>query len=249
MSATLNERSPSAPTTMPGTTRVAIREVREATFRALVAVGASSAEAKVAAEQVLFAELHRGSGLVALLEELSTGPWVRASLACKRDDSREKPVLRVTGSGRPGALRQGALLVDLLAAQTEPDAVVVSDGLVALSSMLDQPMIQVARSLGCWVYAADRTVSALDFRIASPDGAVGTGGTGTAPSQVPDLGTVVPGVSLSLLRAMPDVATSWLTAAEQGASRAAAAQHGLMVDASVWREVTAAARAFLVPEL
>lgn len=63
MSATLNDL-PSAPQPRPGVTRVAIREVREATFRSLVAAGASNLEAKVAAEQVLFTELHRGSGLV-----------------------------------------------------------------------------------------------------------------------------------------------------------------------------------------
>ncbi len=76
MSAILNERVSSAPSTMPGVTRVAIREVREAAFRAFVATGASNAEAKVASEQVLFTELHRGSGLVALLQELAAGPWL-----------------------------------------------------------------------------------------------------------------------------------------------------------------------------
>lgn len=248
MSATLNKRMSSASTTAPDVTRVSMREVREATFRALVASGASSAEAKPASEQVLFTELHRGSGLVALLEDLESGPWVRAGLACERELLGERLVLRVIGSGRSGALRQGGLLVDLLAAEAEPGAFVVSDGLTALSSILDEPLIRTARSTGSFVLAADRSASSLGFRIATPDGAIGVGVAGEAASMGSDLVPVVPGVSLSRLEAMPDAATTWLTAAEQGETRAAVAQHGLMVETALWCEVTAAARAYLVPE-
>ncbi len=248
MSATLNERISSAPSKMPGVTRVAIREVREATFRALVAAGASNAEAKVASEQVLFAELHRGSGLVSLLQELASGPWARAGLACARDDSGEQSVLRVTGLGRPGALRQGALLVDLLAAEAERGAVVVSDGLDSLSSLLDEPMIRAARAVDCWVVAADRSASSLNFRVASPDGAIGAGGVTSTGHLQPDRADVPPGVSLFRRELKPEWDISWLTAAEQRSTRAAAAQHGLLVDAAVWAAVKTAADAYLVPE-
>lgn len=248
MSAPLSDRTSSAFATMPDVTRISIREVREATFRALVAAGASSAEAKLAAEQVLFTELHRGSGLGALLEDLEVGPWVRAGLECEREYLDERLVLRVTGPGRPGALRQGGLLVDLLAAEPEPGALVVSDGLTALTSFLDEPLIRTARSTGNFVLATDRSASSLDFRIASPDGAIGVGVAGATTSPGHDLVPVVPGVALSRLEAMPDLSTSWLTAGEQGATRAAVAQHGVMVDAALWREVSAAASAYLVPE-
>ena len=248
MSAILNERVSSAPSTMPGVTRVAIREVREAAFRAFVATGASNAEAKVASEQVLFTELHRGSGLVALLQELAAGPWARAGLACTRDDSREQPVLRVTGPGRPGALRQGALLVDLLTAEAERDTVVVSDGLHSLSPLLDEPLIRAARAADCWVVAADRSASSLSFRVASPDGAIGAGEVTSTGHRQPDRPDVPPGVSLVRRELRPEWDITWLTAAEQWSTRAAAAQHGLLVDAGVWAEVKTAAEAYLVPE-
>jgi len=247
MSATLNERISTAPATMPGTTRVAIREVREAAFRSLVAVGANNAEANVASEQVLFTELHRGSGLVALLEELTSGPWARTGLVCSRDDSSGRPIVRVTGTGRAGALRQGALLVDLLAAEAERDAVVVSDGLDSLSPLLDEPLIRAARAADCWVVAAERTAASVNFRVASPDGAIGVGDASSEHLQ-PDHADVPLGVSLICRALRPEWDITWLTAAEQRSSRAAAAQHGLLVDPGVWARVKPAADAYLVPE-
>ncbi len=247
MSATRDEHLPGVRTTT-GTTRVAIREVREATFRALVAGGASSAEARVAAEQVLFSELHRGSGLVALLQELSRGPWTRCGLTCERDDSDERRVLRVTGPGRPGALRQGALLLDLLAAEADAGTVVVSDGLTSLSPLLDEPLIRTAWLTGCWAVAADRSAASLDFRVAAPDGAVGVGAASVSGHRGPDSESPLPGVSLMLCEEEPGAPTTWLTAVQQRETRAAAARHGRLVDAAVWAEVSTAASAFLVPE-
>lgn len=248
MSATLNELTPKAPTTTPGVTRVAIREVREASFRALVVAGASNAEAKVAAEQVLFTELHRGTGLVALLEDLSAGPWTRPGLACRRDTSGLRPVLRVAGPGRHGALRQSALLGDLLAAEAEPGVMVVSDGLSSLSPLLDETLIRTARTTGCWVAAVDRAASSLDFQVATPDGALGVGAAGATDRLDPDSEPLPSGVSLVLCEGKPSAPITWLTAAEQRATRAAAAQHGRLVDAAVWAEVTVAASAYLVAD-
>lgn len=248
MSTTLNEHISSAPTTTPGVTRVAIREVREVAFRSLVAAGASNAEARVAAEQVMFTELHWGSGLVGLLEELSSGPWARAGLACERDDSGEQLVFRVTGSGRRGALGQGALLVDLLAAHAESGAVVASDGLDSLSPMLDEPLIRAAKAAERWVIAADRSTTSIDFRAASPDGAIGVGGI-TIVTDLPSGQAALPhGISLTLWDLSPEWDITWLTAAEQWATRSQAAQHGILVDSAVWAQVKTAAYAYLVPE-
>ncbi len=57
-----------------------------------------------------------------------------------------------------------------------------------------------------------------------------------------------PGVSLVRRELRPEWDITWLTAAEQWSTRAAAAQHGLLVDAGVWAEVKTAAEAYLVPE-
>lgn len=248
MSTTIKEPIPVAPSPTPRATRVAIREIREAAFRTLVAAGASAAEAKVAAEQVLFAELHRGTGLAALLEDLSTGPWAPAGMACKRDDAGGRLVLRVTGSRAPGALRQGALLLDLLAAEDEPSAVVVCDGLTALSPLLEEPLIRTARSTGRWIIAANRAASGIDFQIASPNGRLGVG-TGVSTSRLDSNQDPLPlGVSLGQYDQMPEADVSWLTAAEQRATRADAAQRGRLVDAAVWRRISTAARDYLVAE-
>lgn len=248
MSATLNENISNAPTRMTEGTRVSIREVRQASLRALVAIGASHAEANVAADQVVGVEIHQGTGLVSLLAELANGPWSRAGLTCERVTAGRRTALRVAGSDRPGALRQGVLLVDLLAAQSDTDTVVVSEGLTSLSPLLDQPMIQLARTLGCWILAADLSASGVDFRVNSPGGDIGVGAGGTTAVTSPERESLTPGVSLSRLPTAPDAATDWYTFVERQATRAAAAQHGLTVDACVWREVTAAANAFLVPE-
>lgn len=74
MSTTLHQASTRTHSTdAERTTRVAIREIREAACRALVALGASPCDAKVASGQVVFDELHRGTGLAGLLEERSSG--------------------------------------------------------------------------------------------------------------------------------------------------------------------------------
>lgn len=246
MSAALDEHPAISPTTTPAVERVAIREVREMAFRTIVAAGASSAEAKAAAEQVLFAELHRGSGLSALLEDVSSGPWRRTGLACERTDLEGRTVAHISGPSRPGALRQGVLLVDLLVA--EPGSLVVSDGLTSLTPLLDEPLIRGAQAAGCWLVAVDQTMSSLDFRVAAPDGAIGVGTSSSMNRLSPDPGTLPAGVSLVRFEEPPAPAVTWLTADVQRARRAAAALHGCRVDAAVWAGVTAAASAYLVPE-
>ena len=248
MSATLNDNIAFMPTSIPRVTRVAIREVHEATFRALVATGASNAEARVAAEQVLHTELHRGSGLIALLDEVAGGSWVRTGLTCSRAASAAPTILRVTGQGRPGALRQGSLLIDLLAAESDRTAIVVSDGLTALSPLLDEPLTRAARAAGCWVVAADRSALSTHLRVAAPDGGIGVGAVTSAGSLDSDMSHVPLGVSLTFREQLPPWDITWLMDAAQRATRSAAAQHGLMVDTVVWADVKAIANAYLVPE-
>ncbi len=223
------------------TTRVAIREIREAAFRALVAVGASPAEAKVASEQVLFDELHRGTGLVGLLGELSCGPWARMGMACERDHTHQPPTVRVFGTEGSSALRQGALLADLLAVE-KPGTLVLAQDLSAVSSLLDEPLIRTARSTGSFVVAAHRTPESVDLRVAAPDGSIGASWSSTGPEALPL------GVSLARREAGPRSPTTWLTADQQRFTRAAAAQHGQQVDAARWAQVVTAARTYLVPE-
>lgn len=242
MMSTLHEEAVQHPLAAPGpTTRVAIREIREAAFRALVAAGASPAEAKVASEQVLFDELHRGTGLVGLLEELSCGPWARTGMACERDHTHQPPTVRVSGTGGSSALRQGALLADLLAVE-KPGTLVLAQDLSALSSLLDEPLIRTARSTGSFVVVARRATVSVDLRVAAPDGSIGAAWSHTGAEALPL------GVSLVRSEAGPASPTTWLTADQLRVTRAAAAQHGHEVDAARWAQVVTAARTYLVPE-
>jgi hypothetical protein len=66
--------------------RVAVREIREAAWRALYAAGASAGEALVAAGAVAFTEILSGQGLQALLAELPAVPSARIPVAVRTSD-------------------------------------------------------------------------------------------------------------------------------------------------------------------
>lgn len=68
------------------THRVAVREIREAAWRALYAAGASAGEAAVAAGAVAFTEVLSGRGLQALLTELPAVPSTRMSVGVRSSD-------------------------------------------------------------------------------------------------------------------------------------------------------------------
>lgn len=74
MTATIAPRADHpAPTGAGATIRVAPREIRDVAFRAMRVAGASGGEASLAAQAVLWAQLHNSSpdGLAALLDELA----------------------------------------------------------------------------------------------------------------------------------------------------------------------------------
>ncbi len=247
MSSALKDESMTLGDTDEKTTRVTLREIREHSFRAVRTTGASGAEARVAAEQALFAELHHGNGLAAVLEDLSSGPWDATELSCVPADSSGVTLVRST-AGRRGPLRQGAALIELMAAEPQV-SVVVSDGLSPLSCLLDEPLIRAAASLGRCVSAWARGAHTVEVRTALPDGTLGVGTaqpSGPAAEQLDGWpgGTVV----LHSDEHPPTGQITWLRADELQARRRAAAASGITVDATVWERLGALARNFLVPE-
>ncbi|MEO5832595.1 MAG: hypothetical protein ABIR83_04400, partial [Nakamurella sp.] len=60
--------------------RVAVREIREATYRAVIAAGASAGEASTAAELTVHTEIHCGAGITAVLDELPRVPRRRVPM-------------------------------------------------------------------------------------------------------------------------------------------------------------------------
>lgn len=107
--------SPAAVTEQPGATvpgdlfRVAVRELRETTWRALYAAGASAGEASVASSAVAFSEVHRLGGLDAVLAELPLVPTSRVPVSVHRG-----PVDRLDDPARRGLLLLAPLGIGLV---------------------------------------------------------------------------------------------------------------------------------------
>jgi hypothetical protein len=235
------------------TLRVAIREIREYAYRALVAAGASPGEAATGAGQVLHAELHAGEGLTGLVSDLTRGAWPREGLTCTRR-SGARPVLEVECAGRAGGLRVGPYMIDLAAGEREPAAVTTTVD-VAVDRMLDEPLLTAARVTGTTVTAMGLTPHGPSLvTVATPEGNLVHGELGPA-TVVSLLGTddlarlegfvVVTGVRTTetsfarLTRSTP---------AQRAERRRAAARHGVDVDGATWHVVASHAQHFLVPE-
>lgn len=233
--------------------RVAIREIREYAYRALVVAGASPGEAATAAGQVLHAELHTGEGLTGLLSDLTRGAWPRSGLTCSRR-SGMRPVLEVGCGERSGELRVGPHLIDLVAGEAEP-AVATTPAEVPVTSLLDAALLAAASATGTTVAAMRPTPRGpYAVRLATGEGDLAHGLID--PAGMSSLAGV-DGVSgpggLIVLTGVPAVEPTlthltWSSPAERAERRRGAARHGVEVDETTWRVAAAHAQRFLVPE-
>ncbi|MFE2376838.1 hypothetical protein [Streptomyces sp. NPDC059398] len=233
--------------------RVAVREIREAAFRALVAAGASSGEAATAAELVVLGEVLDGTGVRALAEELDRVPRGRHPVACSGDT-----LLVLHDPAGRGPLLLGPPAADLAAARSRP---VLLPGawtpsvewiLVSAAARTSAPLlatrVRADGSPGACVLATPdgtlyRSASSAVFdgqpagRAADAPGLPGTGrvGAGTLltpwnrPGQSPDL---------------PPARTP----AQHHERFTTALTHGLRVAPGPWETIHGAARRYLVPE-
>ncbi len=94
------------------TVRVSAREVRETTWRALVATGVSAGEAQVAAEAVAFGEMHLGHGVELVLRELDRHLADASAVELTGSDLRV-----LEGGAHRGILLLAPLAVGILAAR------------------------------------------------------------------------------------------------------------------------------------
>lgn len=234
------------------TVRVSIREIREYTYRALVAAGASPGEAATAAGQVLHAELHTGDGLAGLVSDLARGPWSRSGLSCTRRPGGP-PVLQVDCGGRSGELRVGPPIVELVAGEAAP-AVAVTTAEVPVTSLLDEALLAAAAATGTSVTAMRATAGgAYVVRHATADGGLAQGDL--RPAYIPRL-TGIDGmgdaealVVLTGAAVEPAVARlTWSTRGERAQRRRLAALRGIEAPEVTWRIVADHAQRFLVPE-
>lgn len=229
--------------------RVAIREVYECAYRALVAVGASAGEAATAADQVLFAELQYGDGLRGLLDDLMRGPWDRSGMRCQQEARGNTTVLHVQGTHRPGPLRQGALLVELAAAEAGP-VVVLGQGMDTSSSLMDEVLSRTAMVTGRGMSVTDvsKHNDAFFVRVALPNGDVGHGLRTSVDVPSQERHEAAAGTAIDCPATENLECAVWLTGQQQRLRRADAALHGVIVEDWVWEHTYAASRRFLVPE-
>jgi len=232
-------------------TRVAVRQVREASFRALIAAGASGGEAAAAAELVTTTEIHFGAGLAALLEELPRVPRDKIGIACHGDH----PAILADPAAR-GPL----LLLPPAVDMTLTGRAVFLPGLrwyaivqAALSSAAEHHSTTLA------AVAVSNAGTIVGAALASPDGSVDwpanehlstcgvlPGWSGITPV-LESLPAGRPGLLLTTLTTEPDHVCRY-PIAEQQRRMGTALREGTEVDAVTWSAAYAASRAFLVPE-
>lgn len=227
-------------------TRVALREIRETAFRALVAVGASTGQADTASGQVLDAELHHGAGLRGLLDDLRLGPW-RDEVVPVHDDVTE---LVVGADTATGLLRVGVHLVELASARPTSRPT-ISAAPLPLDPLLDDLLMQAAVQIGSPVCAATSLNKQRTVRVATPQGDLAWGDLawgdpGLIVGPVPHAPT---GRLTAFVAPVVDrTVGQWQLRESRDRHRCTAAQEGLHVDSAQWEAAYEAARAYLVPD-
>lgn len=229
------------------TTRITFREIRERTFRTLRVLGASSAQARAATEQVVFAELHHGTGLSELIDALTTGPWGRVQLS-RTEGPTEAWAVECPGAEHVSALRHGTGLLDLMAAEPKT-TLVVHTGLTAFCALLDEPLARAAMTTGRYLTVWENTPRPSRIRAAAPDGSVASG-TAHPEGAVAEMLSALPqdAVVIQTSEHPPVGALIWRTADEQRTRRHQAATEGILVHTPAWQRLGAIAQTFLVPE-
>lgn len=247
------------------TTVVSLREINEATLRALKTHGASHGEASTAARMVLEAEILDGSGLTAVLDDLPRAPWQAAPVEMTTPGAAPGARAVVLGSSTTNRiLREGPLVVDLAAGDPHLD-VVAAPGEVTAKALLDPLLLEIARVgnheiavVLCTREPATGGASspghpagpamAAHVRWARPDGSMGVATIDAVPALCRQL-LAEPGVlALRDVDLLGGLVPTWILPAERSGLRERAAGRGVTVDAATWWAVRTAARRYLVPD-
>ncbi|MDO5753760.1 hypothetical protein [Arthrobacter sp.] len=225
--------------------RLAMREVREFAYRALMTKGASNAEAQAAARQVLFAEVHHSTGLQALATWLRDGSWTLGALSYVRTETPEGKSYAVAPESRCHALVHGVLLVDV--ASTGVGSEVLCNAVDHNCHLLDEALLNAAQSSG---YTVVHRSAANSNRttFATPAGELGNGFS--AENQTgPHGGPSAPyGSRIYTAQTAPQGDFSFSNAEERTAQRVELAHSGIPVNAATWAEVREVAAGYLVAD-
>ena len=251
------------PSTAKAQVRVSLREIRECTFRALSAHGASHGEAASAARLVVDAELQGLRGIRVVLADLERERWGQEAVritdgptethTTSGGESKGPVVLGDRDGNR--LLRHLPLAAHLAAA--EPDRGVYVPGDMPEIACADAALIEVAEAVGrpIGLVHVSRGVQAA-FRVALVDGSLGSGVAQTLTewgghdlSALTDHDPTADGVWL-FVAADADAKTeqdlTWVSASERADARASAASEGRLITGDAWWALYAASRRYLV---
>lgn len=225
--------------------RLAMREVRESAYRALMTKGASNAEAQAAARQVLFAEVHHGTGLQSLATWLRDGSWTLGALSYTRSESPTGKSYVVDAGSHCHALMHGVLLVDVASAGV--DSEVLCNAVDHDSHLLDEALLNAAMSSGHTVVHRSAGPSNRTT-FATPSGDLGDGFSSSG-QPAPHTGAANPASSrIYTAETAPEGDFVICTAQERTAQRVNLAHTGIPVNAATWAEVRAVAAGYLVAD-
>lgn len=250
------ERNPATrPPSRQTRVRVSLREIRECTFRALSAHGASPGEAATAARMVVDAELQGHRGIRVVLSDLGRTRWQQQSVQIT-DTSHEPNAPVLLGDRRTNQLLRHVPLAVHLTAAEPGRAVFVPWDLVGIVCV-DAVMLEVAEASDCPVVLVRRSEGRnTEARVARADGSLGTGtGAGVFKWAGGDIGSAAAddlgadGVWLFVPVAgnvhVP-AGLTWVSAQERIDARAAAAREGRLITGEAWWALYAASRRYLV---
>lgn len=166
-----------ADTTSAGTTKVSLRDLSEAAFRALTAHGASHGEARAAARWCFRPSCTVGGGLVALRDDLAAQPWSRTPVEIVETadgPNRQPGAVELRSPAGNRLLREAPLAVELVTSGGDERVVRVPCAVVG-TALLDAVLLEAARVSG--------TVVAVVIGSARSDGAgLGACGAGWSAS-------------------------------------------------------------------
>lgn len=232
--------------------RVTIREIRETTWRALSAAGASTGEAAIAAHAVTFSEVQLGCGLDAVIQEIERVPaghvpvsLIAGSTTAMLEDSAHRGLLLLAPLGL-GLLAARPTSAPILL-PNQPWDCVMSGFLVRHCSSSSGAFFAFEHSEGSFLHGIkaepDRSITV--FRPAELEEIVKRN-----PGVVESLRDQAPGVLLvSSAGGFHDVNTTPSYSAETlKARRDIALAYGVNVDQDRWMPVLEASHRYLVPD-
>ncbi|MGO2533199.1 hypothetical protein [Arthrobacter rhombi] len=225
--------------------RIAVREIREYAFRAIVAHGACTSVAHAAAHQVLFAQVHYGTGFAELLDCLKQLDWSNPALAYERREHDAGWLYTVDRESDCAALVHGTMLIELATAET--GNAVIAPELDLEAGLLDAPLLAAALRSGKTVMVARLTrgtASLHGTRIATPAGYVGQ--ARVASDAFDPAGSIDTGTLIRTLDEVPDDNFALHTPEELAQRRENAWAIGLPVDGRLWKTIKASAEDYLV---